>query len=376
MKRILVTARWPVGGIRTFIKYVYTQMSCDNLAIELAVPDVAEARQLEADLIATGIRVTWTPNSTVGYFRALRKRLRGESVDMLHTHGFTALLAGIAAASRTPHLVTIHDVLLDAQLSGPKGLARRLALKFALNRVTAIHAVSEACRDNVVGMLDLSVGDASRIEVIRNGIEIRPFLDAPTEDIRERLNIREDSLLVGFFGRFMNQKGFRYLIEAVEQVRRDEGRPIVVLCVGSGGFRARESRDIHTRALSEAFHFVDFVPDVGPLMKSVDVVAMPSLWEACGLVAMEAMVSGAPLLASDIPALRELCKGSPALLIAPAKASALASALSDFNRDSARAASRDYAETAATRFSVERSGSALRQLYDRMLNSVSAEAIR
>jgi glycosyltransferase involved in cell wall biosynthesis len=125
----------------------------------------------------------------------------------------------------------------------------------------------------------------------------------------------------------MAQKGFRYLVDAVEAHRdaSPNGRPLVVLAVGGGGFRREEEYAVRSRGLSESFRFLDFVPNIGSLIKSVDVVAMPSLWEACPLQPMEVLTAGVPLVVSDCDACREVVAGSPAKVVPMRDSAALAS---------------------------------------------------
>ncbi|MEL6447902.1 MAG: glycosyltransferase family 4 protein [Pseudomonadota bacterium] len=364
--RILITARWPVGGIRTFLKYVYQRLDASELQLAFALPDMPEARQLADDLSGRGYEFHWSGADTRDYARTLRRLCRETRYDLVHSHGFTALLVTRLIRSKARHLVTVHDVLLEAQLSGLKGWAKYHLLRHSLRRVEVVHAVSEACAENLNQMLSLGPSVASKITVVRNGIDVSGFVRCDAEDVRSKLRIDADALVVGFFGRFMNQKGFRYLADAVSRINEAGGRRVVVVCVGSGGFLARDRRDIEARGLSAYFIFADFVPHVGGLMKGVDCVVMPSLWEACGLVAMEAMVAGSPLLATDIPALRELTAGSPAHLVPVRDSKAIASVLSGFDVNRERASSAAFAERAAQQFDVGLTIAGIRDLYARL----------
>src|SRR5690606_9743044 len=133
----------------------------------------------------------------------------------------------------------------------------------------------------------------------------------------------QDTVLIGFFGRFMSQKGFKYLVAAMADLEQRFPGRYRVAWFGSGGFIREEKADLERCNLTHLFYMHDFVPDTAPYVKGCDIVAMTSLWEACGLVAMEVLAAGVPLVASRCVGLREVCKGSPAILVEPANAESL-----------------------------------------------------
>ena len=99
-------------------------------------------------------------------------------------------------------------------------------------------------------------------------------------------------------------------------------------------------------------------------MKAIDVVAMPSRWEACGLLAMEALAAGRPIVASNCVGLREVLKDSPARLVPVGDPEKLAMALAEelvAPRDEQFIA---FANQACERFNVSNSAAKLAELYE------------
>ena len=97
-------------------------------------------------------------------------------------------------------------------------------------------------------------------------------------------------------------------------------------------------------------------------LKGLDVVAMPSLWEACGLLAMEAMVAGVPLVGTDCVGLREVLRNTPAHVV-PAKDSlALSEALMMEMRNPTTSRAREFAIEAAARFQVKNRAAEIEKL--------------
>jgi glycosyltransferase involved in cell wall biosynthesis len=265
-----------------------------------------------------------------------------------------------------PCLVSQHDVILDTQYSDAKGKLVRGSLRVALALATRIHSVSESSAANLRKVVHGRRATMKRVTVINNGIDSKLFYAAPPANLRADLGLDPNDFVIGFFGRFMAQKGFSTLIDAIRELLGRAPplpRRIVVVAVGGGGYRAREERTIASLGLQANVRFIDFVPVVASLIKAVDVVAVPSLWEACGIIAMEALVCGTPLIVSNCDGLVEVTAQTPATVFPMQDSAALARAIEDHIHTDHSTAAREFAETAATRYSADRLAAEVAALY-------------
>jgi glycosyltransferase involved in cell wall biosynthesis len=372
IRRILAVVRWPVGGIRTYLKYVYPILSrqLGGVDISMIVPPVEEFAVLKQDLIGLNIKYISVERdcSVVSLTRSIHRELARESFDLIHSHGFTAALsaATVARFKGVPHLATVHDILQDTQFAGVKGAARRLCFQFALGMVDVVQAVGEDAGRNLVTKLGSNF--SSRVRVVRNGILTEPVLRAEPRDLRTELRLDVNAFLVGFFGRFMAQKGFAYLVKAMQLLRdrpcRAPKRPFHVVTFGGGGFIREEQAALERSGLNTWFTFLPFTPDIAGALKSVDVVAIPSLWEAMPLLPMEAMVAGVPVIGTSCIGLGEVLADSPATVIPARDATALAHALECESEISSRQAAERFVSVAVERFDVTRTVSDLIELME------------
>ena len=359
MRHILLVVRWPIGGIRTHLKYVYPLIHRELPAVKvtLIAPRTEHSETLERDL--ADLQISYVYLDLYCSFRTLLKtvnqQLSSGSFDLVHSQGFTAGAAAALPARlrRVPHLMSVHDVMQDSQFAGVRGWARKLGVRTVFGQIDLVHAVSGDVRQNLIAHL----GDrfARRVRVVRNGILTRPILDAPARDLRGELGLDSDVLLVGFFGRFMAQKGFRILVEAVRLLRQAATpgvRRVHVVAFGGGGFVREEQAAIERAGLAEAFSFFPFVADVAGALKAVDVVAMPSLWEAAPLLPMEAMVAGVPVIGTSCIGLAEVLAGTPAVMLKPGDAAALAAAIAHEAGSGSRTTAEAFVRDAASRFDV------------------------
>lgn len=362
--QVLLVVRWPVGGIRTFMRYVYRRFPVDSFRFVLIAPDHAETRVLLEDL--AGLDLTFSPVSAnpppFELVWAVFRQLGPGGFGLVHSHGFTSgtCAALPAALMKVPHVMTSHDVLGAGQFSGTFGGLKRFAMKMAFSLIGTIHSVSHDAQANLLGYFP---GLRNRCRVIPNGIETEPFENAEPRNLRQELGVESDVFLVGFLGRFMRQKGFVHVVEAVELLSQENvRRNFLVVALGEGGFVREERAALEQRGLEAYFRFLPFTPHVASVLKGLDLVVMPSLWEACGLLAMETLCCGVPLIASNCIGLREVVRETPAIVVEAGDSVALAKAIRGCFDCDVRQRFVDYVPSAVKRYDVQRTAKAIEKM--------------
>jgi glycosyltransferase involved in cell wall biosynthesis len=300
----------------------------------------------------------------------VRGLLREGRFDLLHSHGITAAthaaLANLGVS--VPHVVTLHEPLRTGQFSGWLGPLKRWTLAKALQQADAIVTVSADLRTNLLDYFPALRGRAGRVLIVPNGIHAERYAvpgEPLADDLRERLGLDSQPFLIGFLGRFMPEKGFPVLLEAVERLVREETvRPVHLVGFGSGDFRREYQKAILRRELDKCVTLLDFVADVQPVLRQLDLVVVPSLWEASSLVSMEAMASGVPVLGSDCIGLREVLKDTPSRTVPANDPAALAEGLRAALEEPWTDAARDFAAEAQARFDNAHTVRLLTDLFD------------
>ena len=374
-KDVLLVVRWPVGGIRTFMRYVYQNFDPGKWRFTIIAPEVNEMHVLLDDLAEQDISLIPlkdTPSGGASGFwamtRAVSSQLAEKRFHLVHSHGFTSgMCAAIPAlARRVPHMMTSHDVINESQFAGAKGALKKRAMALMLALIDKIQSVSHDAQDNLISYFPGLKKKKDKCVVIQNGIETERFLSAQPRDLRGELDLPPDTFLIGFFGRFMNQKGFRYLVEAMEILKNSDWdffKNPLVITFGEGGFMNREKRSIHEKGLDDCFRFMPFTPNVASTIKGLDVVAMPSLWEACPLLPMEALVCGTPLIASDCIGLREVTMNSPTIQVPMHNSKAIAESILKIMKNSQKEKFLSFKPEASQSFDVKRQAKKLENIY-------------
>lgn len=166
-------------------------------------------------------------------------------------------------------------------------------------------AISDGTRDSLVGWLsneDLS----QRITTIENGSRMLPW-------VQRKLQPAQSVRLVSV-GSLTLQKGFDVALQAIEKLG-DQVECYTIL--GEGPERARLEYLAKELGLQGKVRFAGYCNDVGSHLHKADLAVIPSRWEGFGLVAVEALSTGLPVVASDVAGLRGVLVGCEAALLVP-----------------------------------------------------------
>lgn len=376
-KRILIVCRWPVGGIRTYLKYNYRYFDPAEWDVTLLAMRTIEAEIVERDMSELGVTVKWAEplmNRNVLFWRTAQE-LKAKKYDLVHSQGFLSgyHAALVAPRHNVPNVLTIHGILEEKYFAGALAPIKRAMFGWAMKRVDVFHGVSQDMLDHLDEEFPSLRSKGARWEVINNGINPEPFLkDYPEarEMLHGRYDIDNRRFVFGFFGRFMPQKGFNYIIDAVENLSKTAAPgSFVVLAVSSGDYEREYKREVTERGLDDWFHFGSFSPDVALLIQGCDAVLMPSIWEAWGLLACEVLCAGTPLIASTCIGMRGVIADTPALAIPPHDPDALTTAMGDvMSNGISGEVCQNYRSIAAERFHVRHTGSKLAELFSEICN--------
>jgi glycosyltransferase involved in cell wall biosynthesis len=192
---------------------------------------------------------------------------------------------------------------------------------------------------------------SERIAVISSGLELKKAMSTYSKaESRKIMDLPLDLKIIGLVGRFDVQKGQMVLLEALSKLEDKE----VAVCllgeptIGEGEAYSHEINTfIDTNHLTNRVFIRPFRSDVSTFFRAVDVFVMASKAETFGMVTIESMACGTPIIASNGGGSPEILRhGALGLLYAPMDASALAAALKEFLSDSQRVSSIDLEKAA------------------------------
>ena len=236
-----------------------------------------------------------------------------EGTDLVHSHTWYANLAGHLAGllHGVPHVISAHSLeplrpWKAEQLGGGYALSS-WAEKTAYEAASGIIAVSNGMREDI--LRSYPAVDPERVKVVHNGIDLEAWkhpqgqeADAPAAATLKRLGIDPDRPTIVFVGRITRQKGLPHLLRACEQLPADVQ---VILCAG-----APDTPEIKAEVeglvarLREKRTGVVWIEEMLPrpeliaVLAASDVFVCPSVYEPLGIVNLEAMAVGLPVVGS------------------------------------------------------------------------------
>ncbi|GAB6933205.1 1,4-alpha-glucan branching protein domain-containing protein [Calditerricola satsumensis] len=230
--------------------------------------------------------------------------------DCLHAHDWLVERAARALqrAARLPLVTTIHATEHGRFGGLHTALQRAIHGREAALVASSDHVIvcSQAMRREVRRLFAVP---PERLSVIPNGVDRTAFRGANGAAARAQLGLPPGKRLVVFVGRLVHEKGVHVLMSAVPEIVA-HCPDVHVVVVGKGPMLPHLEDQARAMGIAERVTFTGFVPDAlrNGLLVAADVAVFPSLYEPFGIVALEAMAAGAPVVVSHTGGLAEIVR--------------------------------------------------------------------
>jgi len=270
------------------------------------------------------------------YFRVLRcikilwSIVKRERFDLIHTNGYFADIISIPVARilGIPIISTCHGFITNDVKLHIYSFLDRKALLFA----NKIIAVSDEIKNGLV-----KVGiNKSIIKVVQNSVDTYndPVLsNCNRKQIRTMLNLIENEIVVGYVGRLSEEKGLRFLIEAIALLN-EANIPSRLLLIGEGALRSQLERYTEEKYLKKQILFTGFQNQIDKWLPAIDVFVLPSMTEGTPIALLEAMAHGLPAVASSVGGIPSIIRsGQNGILTQPGNPNEIAKAICDLYKN-------------------------------------------
>jgi glycosyltransferase involved in cell wall biosynthesis len=300
----------------------------------------------------------------VGAWLRLRRLIQSLRPAIVHAHlppaELYARLALAAVGSRPTFLITKHNDKPFFSSRGASALARWVS-----RRAQRIIAISDAVN---CYMRESTRIPASQLVTVHYGINVAPFLQVTEEQrasARASLGCHPGSLLIGTVARLVAQKGLHVLLDGYAKYRAMATRESHLVLIGTGPLGAALERQASTLGIKSHVLFAGFREDIPSVHAALDVFVLTSIHEGFGLVLLEAMAAGRPVLATRVGAIPEVVVDETTGYLVDAYASEqLAARMKDLeNRERRQAYGRAGQARALDSFSLGRMISQTMEIY-------------
>jgi len=288
-------------------------------------------------------RATFTPQNLLKLvlenrrsLRAIAKVVSPADVDIVHSNTIAVLSGAIwARLHRKPHLWHVHEIV-----ETPAIVRKAFGLMLSALSDRVVHN----SRATMLHWCATRPSLTALSEVVVNGMgRPAPADEAQAAALRATLGVPADMPVVTLVGRINRWKGQRLLVSAAGELWNRGVRNVRFLMVGSpphgqGHFLDQLRADVAASPAREAITLMDFQSNIWTVWDASDVAVVPSIEpEPFGLVAVEAMVAGKPVIAAKHGGLVEIVESTGGgILFEPGNVQALAAAIGDLLQDEAK----------------------------------------
>ncbi len=338
------------GGVEEHVFGLMAELPADRFDLTLVSPGACYDffAPLEAPHRRI-VRLDLYKLSQLGAMLELGRLLRRHRIQVAHTHQFLATfyLAPIATVCGVPWIVETTHV----REAWRRGWLKRSYIvdRGIYTMVDRFIAVSRANQDYLV---EQKRCDPARVVQIYPGRDMDRFTADGVSGaaVRARFGIGPAAPLLVHVARLAEQKGHRYLFDALPQVRLHVP-DVKVLLVGDGELRESLAADVRAHGLDDAVIFAGFQTGVAAFLEAADLVVLPSLFEGLPHAPIEAGALGKAIVAATVDGVPEVVlDGETGMLVPPADSEALGDAIVALLRDEPK---RRAMGAAAQRFVTE-----------------------
>lgn len=321
MKALLLTNEYPphiYGGAGVHVDYLSRELA---KLMKVEVRCFGEQKEDHGNLtvrgFGTGLPEMTCPKALQSPLGASRRCVDfngvGVDADLVHCHTWYTHLGGIMAKLNygIPLVITVHSLeplrpWKREQLGGGYDYSLWVE-KTALELADSVIAVSEETKRDVLSLFDVK---EERISVIHNGIDLSEYKPTSDPAVLRSLGVDPERPFVLFVGRITRQKGIIHLVRAIRHL--DPGFQ-VVLCAGAPDTPEIAAEMQQAVAAARELH-PDIVwiekmvtrPEAIILYSGASVFVCPSIYEPFGIINLEAMACGTPVVASAVGGIKEV----------------------------------------------------------------------
>lgn len=287
-----IIGKWLGGGVESVVMNYYRNIDRNKIQFDFICDD--DSTNIPYDEIEKmGGKVILIPpyQKVFDYHKSLKKILKDGNYKIVHSHINTLSVFSLFAAKCAGVPVRIaHSHSTTNKKEKKKNLMKQVLRPFSKLFATDYMCCSELAGRWLFGNKEYDKGN---VYLLNNAIDLDKFkYDENIRNIkRKELNIKDDTIVIGHVGRFVEQKNHRFLIDIFNEVYKKNNNSILLLA-GQGPLMDEMKEKVSNLGLDNCVMFLGQRNDINELYQAMDVFCLPSLYEGLPVVGVEAQATG------------------------------------------------------------------------------------
>ena len=287
-----IIGKWLGGGVESVVMNYYRNIDKNKIQFDFICDEDSTDIPYE-EIEELGGKVILIPpyQKVFKYHKELKKVLMNGNYKIVHSHINTLSVFSLWAAKSAKVPVRIaHSHSTTNKKEWKKNLIKNILKPFSKLFATDYFACSELAGRWLFGNKEF---DRKKVFVLNNAIDLDKFKfnKEIRNQKRNELKIKDETLVIGHIGRFVEQKNHRFLIDIFNEIHNQEKNSILLLA-GQGPLQEEIKQKVKDLKLTRCVKFLGQRKDANELYQAFDVFLLPSLYEGLPVVGVEAQASG------------------------------------------------------------------------------------
>lgn len=302
-----VIGKWLGGGVESVVMNYYRNIDRTKIQFDFICDNDSTNIPYE-EIESLGGKVILVPpyQKLIQYQKELRKVLKEGNYKIVHSHINTLSVFPLYAAKKAGVPVRI----AHSHSTTNKKEWKRNLMKQVLRPFSKLFATDYFCCSELAGrwLFGNKAYNNGKVYLLNNAIDLDKFKynEKIRKEIRKDLKIKDNTLVIGHVGRFVEQKNHRYLIDIFNEIHKRNSNSILLLA-GQGPLMEEMKEKVDVLGLSDSVNFLGQRNDASELYQAFDVFLLPSLYEGLGMVFVEAQAASLPSIAStEVPVIAQV----------------------------------------------------------------------
>lgn len=289
-----IMGKWLGGGVESVVMNYYRNIDRNKVQFDFICDDDSTRIPTE-EIEKLGGKVILIPpyQKVFKYHKTLKKVLQEGQYTIVHSHINALSVFSLWAAKSAGVPVRI----AHSHSTSNKKEWKKTLLKNILRPFSKVFATDYFCCSELAGrwLFGNKTYDQGKVYLLNNAIDVDKFKydEKIRKEKRKELNIKDNQLVIGHIGRFVQQKNHEFLIGIFNEIYK-QNKNTILLLAGDGPLKKDVQNKVKELGLEKNVQFLGQRDDANELYQAMDAFVLPSLYEGLPVVGVEAQAAGLP----------------------------------------------------------------------------------